>query len=115
MEAVDALPERVDPDAGEVNGRTAPSWVAAALEGIRATLAHARQAGVLATGCRLALEKVVGSLIDTREDTVRCAAGLAVWEALGSPACAPDAEFDGQSWNLVFPAPVGSPVQGTSR
>jgi hypothetical protein len=115
FEAVDALPERVDSDQGEVNLRTAPTWVTAALEGIRATLPHARQTGVLATGCLVVLEKLVGSVIDTREDTIRCAAGLAVWDALGSPACAPEAEFDGRSWNLIFPACIGSPAQGISR
>lgn len=114
IELVDALPECADLDAGEVNRRTAPNWVAAAIEGIRATLNYARQIGVLATGCHVTLEKLQGSAIDTREDTVRCAAGLAVWQALGSPASAPEAEFDGESWKLVFPASVGSPVQGFS-
>jgi hypothetical protein len=115
LDVEDALPERVDPDTGEVNRQSAPGWVAAALEGIQATLAHARQAGILTKGCRVVLEKVVGSVVDTREDTVRCAAALAVWEAFGSPACAPEAEFDGQNWKLVFPASVGIPVQGLSR
>jgi len=111
IEAVDALPEGVDPDKGEVNRRTAPGWVTAAVEGIRATLEHARQTGVLALGCTVTLEKLVGSVADTREDAIRCAAGLAVWNALGSPPCAPEAEFHGQSWTLVFPAAVGSPAQ----
>jgi hypothetical protein len=114
IEAVDALPERVDPDQGEVNRRTAPTWVTAALSGIRATLAHARQTGVLTRGCLVTLEKLVGSVIDTGEDAVQCAAGLAVWDTLGSPACAPKAQFDGHSWNLVFPACIESPAQGTS-
>jgi hypothetical protein len=115
LEAVDALPERVDPDQGEVNRRTAPTWVTAALDGIRATLAHAQQTGVLSTGCLVTLEKLVGSVIDTGEDAIRCAAGLAVWDALGSPAHAPEAQFDGQSWNLAIPAYVESPAQGTAR
>jgi hypothetical protein len=114
-EVVDALPERVDSDAGEINQRTAPTWVAAALEGIRATLTYARQVGVLSTGCRVALEKVVGTVTDTREDTVRCAAGLAVWQALESPGCGPETQFDGRDWNLVFPETVERPAQGMSR
>ena len=44
MEAVDALGEHVDPDHGEVNRQTAPTWVAAALEGIQAAVAHAQHA-----------------------------------------------------------------------
>src|SRR5260370_24878271 len=71
LEAVEALPERVDADAGEVNLRTAPTWVAAALEGIRATLFPARQAGGFASGCRVAFKRVVGSVLASREDTVR--------------------------------------------
>src|SRR5438128_3995692 len=53
MEAVDALGEHVDPDHGEVNRQTAPTWVAAALEGIQAAVAHAQHAGVLTSGCRV--------------------------------------------------------------
>src|SRR5439155_110972 len=48
VEVVDALPERVDWEAGEVNRQSAAGWVAAALESIRATLTYAREAGVLA-------------------------------------------------------------------
>jgi hypothetical protein len=115
VKVVDALPESVDPDAGEVNRHTAPGWVAAALEGIRATLAYAQQTGVLVTGCSVALEKMVGSVVDTRDDVVRCAAGLAVWDALGSPGLAPEADFDGQGWKLVFPTRVPGPAQGIAQ
>ena len=113
LDVRDALPEQVDREAGEVNRGSAPTWVVAALEGIRATLVHAQQGGILATGGRAILCKLVGSVIDTREDAIRCAAGLALWDALGSPPCAPEAEFDGQCWKLVFPACAGSTAQGT--
>jgi hypothetical protein len=115
LTAEDALPEQVDREAGEYNQRSAPTWVAAALEGIQAALAHARQVGIVANGCRVTLCKLVGSVIDTREDAIRCAAGLAVWDALGAPPCAPEAEFDGQSWRLVFPACAGNSAQGSTQ
>ena len=112
---VDALPDQVNADEGEVNRVTAPTWVAAALGGIQASLGHARQAGVLSAGCRAALTELVGSPVDTREDVVRCAAGLAVWDALGSTEPAPEVEFNGQGWVLVFPAGIPGPVQRMSR
>lgn len=111
IEIVNALPEQVNADTGEANQQSAPMWVAAALNGIRAALAHAQQVGVLTTGCRVDLLKLVGSFIDTREDVVRCAAALAVWQGLGSPPFAPEAEFDGQRWDLLFPKqPSGLPL-----
>jgi hypothetical protein len=115
MEVVDALPEHVDADAGEVNRHSASAWVAAALDGIWATLAYAQQVGVLAAPCRVQIDQLVGSPVDTREDVVHCAAGLAVWDAVGAPSPGPEENFDGQEWSLVFPARVPSPVQGTSR
>lgn len=115
VEVAEALPERVDADEGEVNRRSAPTWVAAALEGIRASLAHAQQSGMLATGCRAVLDELVGSPVDTGEDVVRCAAGLAVWDALGFSELTPQAEFDGQKWKLVFPTAIPSQAQRTSR
>ncbi len=114
MEVLDALPEKVDHDAGEVNGQTAPGWVTAALDGIRATLAYARRANVVVTGCRAMLNKIVGTTVDTRDDVVRCAAGLAVWDALGSPVPPPDVKYDGDKWDLDFPAPIPTPVHGRS-
>lgn len=114
IEVVDGLPEATNPDKGEVNRHSAPHWVVAALEGIRTSLDHARQSGVLTTGYRAVLDELVGSVVDTREDVVRCAAGLAVWEALGLPDLSPEAEFDGQKWKLVFPAHVPSPAQRTA-
>jgi hypothetical protein len=112
IEVGDGLPRITSPDKAKMNYQFAPDWVTAALEGIRESLVQARQAGVLTTGCRAVLEELLGTLLDTREDVVRCAAGLAVWEALGVPEMAPEAEFDGQTWRLVFPAKIPSPAQG---
>jgi hypothetical protein len=114
VEVVDALPARADTDQGEVNRLTAPAWVAGAMNGIRTTLTHAQETGVLVTGCRVTLNRLLGTAVDTRADVVRCAAGLAAWDALGDPDPGPVAAFDGQRWNLIFPARVPNPVQGMS-
>src|SRR5262245_47454137 len=102
VEIVYSLPEKVDFREGEANFQTAPSWVEAALEGIHDVLDYARGAGVLATGCRVELVKVVGTVADTREDAIRCAAGLATVQGLGQPELMAEAEFDGKKWTLRF-------------
>ena len=102
----DALPDRVNPDEGEVNARTAPGWVAAALEGITQVLEHARQAGWVSAP-QVRLVKLVGTVADTTEDAVRCAAGCATWKALQLPDPGPEAEFDGVRWHILFPVGAG--------
>lgn len=115
VDVVDALPDSVNAEAGEFNRRTAPTWVAAALDGIRQTATYARQTGLLGAGCRVELTRLVGSVLDTRDDVVRCAAALAVWDGLGLPGPLPEVEFDGQSWRVRFPARVPGPVEGITR
>src|ERR1700733_8843423 len=53
VEVIDALPDQVNHHEGEVNRRTAPEWVEAALEGIRTAVAQARARGLLGAGCRV--------------------------------------------------------------
>lgn len=112
VEVVDTLPDPVNAEVGEFNRRTAPTWVAAALDGIRQTATYARQACLLGVGCRGELTKLVGSVLDTRDDVVRCAAALAAWDGLGLPGPASEVEFDGQNWRVQFPARVPGPVEG---
>ena len=110
----ETMPEKVNADAGEVNEQTAPTWVASAQEGIHAAIDQARPLGLLPGGCRVRLTKLVGSFVDTREDVVRCAAALATWQGLGGPEPGPEAVFNGQVWNLLFPAAVGKPAREKS-
>ena len=114
VEVVDALPEQVDPDNGEVNRRSEPSWVGAALDGIRDVLGRAWRNGPSGAGCRASLVRLVGTAADTREDIVRCAAGLAAWQALGAEGTGPNAVFDGRRWVLHYPATVPSSADGVS-
>lgn len=105
LEIVYSLPEQVDFGEGEVNWETARSWVEAGLEGARDALTFARDAGVLRAGCRVELVKVVGTPADTREDVVRCAAGLAAVQGLGCPELTAEARLDGNQWTLHFSYP----------
>ena len=111
-EIVDALPDLVNSEAGEFNRHSAPTWVAAALNGIGQALNHARQTGLLGAVCRLELTRLIGSVLDTRDDVVRCAAALAAWDGLGLPGPGPEAEFNGQSWELQFPAAILGSAEG---
>lgn len=110
-EVIDVLPDAVDQDAGEVNRRAAPAWVVAALDGIREALDAARVAGGDTTPRLARLVKLVGADADTRDDAIRCAAGLATWEALGSPQPGPEVTFDGRGWSLRYPVAVIRPAQ----
>jgi hypothetical protein len=110
----DALPPKADADAGEVNANTAPTWVAAARDGIRTAVEHARDRGLVPGGCHVRLTELVGTLVDTREDVIRCAAALAAWQAIGAPEPGPDTAFNGVAWTLLFPASVGHPATGTA-
>ena len=109
-----ASPEKPNVDAGEMNVHTAPTWVSAAQEAIRDAVDHARAQGLLPAGCHVRLVKLIGSFVDTRDDVVRCAAALAAWQGVGGTEPRPEAEFDGTTWRLLFPASVGSPGSGTS-
>ncbi len=110
----DALPQKVDADAGEVNRHTAARWVSAAQAGIHDAVDHARGLGLLAAGCRIQLTKLIGSFVDTREDVVHCAAALAFWQAIGGPEPGPTVAFESEAWKVLFPASVGNPPSGTS-
>ncbi len=108
-EVVDDTPRSVNRDSGEANRPSAPSWVSAALDGMREVLDAAARAGVGPAGYRAALVKLVGTAADTRDDVVRCAAGLATWQALGSPEPVPEAVYSDDAWSLHFPNRVARP------
>lgn len=110
LEIEDGLPESIDPGKGEVNRQANPTWVDAALNGIREAVQLGQQQGAIHTGCRVVLTRLVGTAVDTRPDAVFCAAGLAIWDALGNPSPALQAYFDGEHWNLMLPTP--DPVHG---
>ncbi len=110
-EVEDALPDNVDTNAGEVNSRVQPSWVQAALEGIRAAMDRTGQNGSAHGHYHASLIRLQGTISDTREDVIRCAAGLAAWKALGSEGPAPETAFDGKHWVLEYRTPVLGPAE----
>jgi hypothetical protein len=112
MTVVDELPEQVRRAEGEVNRHSEPVWVAAALEGMREAASAVHPNGVAGTGFRLSLVRLVGTLADTTEDAVRCAAGLAAWRSLRPEGPAPEPQLEGTVWKLHFPAPpAASPTE----
>jgi len=114
LEVTNNLPDKADPRSGAMARGFDPLWEEAALEGIREALDRTGHEGTPGAGCHAALTGLVGALVDTTPDAVRCAAGLAAWRALGLDGPEPEPTFDGRLWSLHFPAVRTSPVEGVS-
>jgi hypothetical protein len=95
-------------DDGEVNRKSAPSWIDAAIRGIENALAFVQSCGVSLNGWHIRLMKVSGTPVDTREDAVECAAALATVNLMAKTATlpAPQIAFDGGHWVVQYPVPV---------
>jgi hypothetical protein len=56
---------------------------------------------MLTHGCRIVAKRICETLVDTSEDVVACAAGLATWWAIcGESREAPILVFEGGGWTL---------------
>jgi hypothetical protein len=113
----DHLPDHPNAAEGEANKQTAPHWVKAAMQGMQEAVQFARDHGVTVPAWRLALTKLLGTPVDTREDVVRCAAYLATLSALGHQDALPCGKvvFGNGQWTVQFPSLTASSVQGTSQ
>lgn len=91
----DGVIDALDLDAGfgEMDWGVEPEWVEAALRGCREALAEAGN-----PACRIALRRVVGTLVDTTEEGVRFAAFMATRQALGVDAAPGRPEFVDGRW-----------------
>src|SRR5262245_46356478 len=92
LEVIEALAPVMSAEDGEVDRRSEPGWIDAAVSGIR-------ECGALLTaghlsGCRVSLAGVTGTVADTTADDVRCAAFLAAWQALVPGLALPDYVHD---------------------
>jgi hypothetical protein len=103
LRIADSIPPAVNADAGEVTAATHPGWVAAALEGAREA-AHLLRARKSIRGARIDLVSLIGSVVDTREDVIRCAAHAAVWTALAPHEPPPAFALTGGEWRLALPS-----------
>ena len=115
IELENALPEATETGSGEVGRKSEPSWVEAALDGMRDAGESAASGSPTGVGYRLRLIRLVGTAVDTRPGAVRCAAALAAWEAMGLESSPPEPRFDGLDWTLVFPAPTSRDTAEVSR
>jgi hypothetical protein len=103
---VQAIPEQVQAAEGEVNFASFPSWVVAAVQGAAEALARAEQSGRIPGHYLVEVARVVGSLVDTTEDTVKCAAAVATWRALFPTACheaRPQVDPNTRRWSVHYP------------
>ena len=102
-----AIPDKVKEGDGEVNMGSCPSWVLAAVEGASEALAVAEQSRRITEHFLVEITRVVGSLVDTNEDVVKCAAALATWQTLFPTACdEAQAQFDTnrKRWSVHYPS-----------
>jgi hypothetical protein len=99
-EVIDAISE-VNPDVGEVNSAMEPLWVNAALQGARDAVAELKKQGLVRNECIVKITKIVGSVLDTRQDVVRCAAAIATWKSLCPKVAHPKPKFESGTWKLL--------------
>lgn len=67
---------------GEVDSIIKPTWVKAAIEGALDAANKIKSLGLLNNGCNIHIKKIIGSLVDTQEDSIRCASAIATWKSL---------------------------------
>jgi hypothetical protein len=103
LEVIDAIGKNVNPNEGEVDADAAPSWVAAALEGAREAAEYLARAGCIQNGCIVRVVRLVGSVADSREDVIACAAALATWQAVCPYLPIPKPVFERGIWKLRYP------------
>jgi hypothetical protein len=112
VKIVDAIGNNVDPEEGEFNANSAPSWVKAALAGASEAAEYLTNAGFVENGCIVRIVRLVGSVIDSREDVVACAAALATWQTLCPQLRLPEPVFEKGNWKVKYPQ-IGRHVSKT--
>lgn len=90
------------PEKGEVDTTTAPSWVAAAKSGAFSALNTLKSKGLLNDECEIHITKIIGSILDTNEDTVKCASEIATWKTLCPNIQPPVPYFENGIWHLKY-------------
>jgi len=103
VEVVDAIGRNANSNEGEYDAQTASSWVNAALEGASAAAEYLINAGFIQNGCLVRIMRLVGSIVDSREDVISCAAALATWQAACPHWPLPEPFFERGAWKLKYP------------
>jgi hypothetical protein len=88
-----------DEEAGEVSSTTEPTWVKAAIAGAMSAVDHLRKAGRIHDEYQIRITRIVGSVLDTRDDVVECAATIATLLAFDGH-CDIEPTFDGTRWRV---------------
>ncbi|ELS30440.1 MULTISPECIES: hypothetical protein [Pseudanabaena] len=104
---IDEIGQQVDREKGEVNSRTHNDWINAAIDGVYQTLDHLKS--LTSSDCYLVkVSKVIGTEVDTTEDSVKVAASIATWRAIKPNFSEPIPKFDQLEniWTVEFPSLV---------
>ncbi|TYQ29937.1 hypothetical protein [Pseudanabaena sp. UWO310] len=104
---IDAIGQEVNTGLGEVNSRTHDDWINAAIEGAKETLTYLERSSYNKYFF-VKITKVIGTEVDTTEDSVKVAASIATWRAIKPNSSEPIPKFDQLEniWTVEFPSPV---------
>ncbi|WP_055073656.1 hypothetical protein [Pseudanabaena sp. 'Roaring Creek'] len=104
---IDHIGQQVDREKGEVNSRTHNDWISAAIDGVYQTLDHLKSL-TSSDSYLVKVSKVIGTEVDTTEDSVKVAASIATWRAIKPNSSEPIPKFDQLEniWTVEFPLPV---------
>jgi hypothetical protein len=102
---IQSIDNNVSREAGEVNMKSEPSWVTAAMYGATEAVEIASRSGTRKEHYFIEIVKVVGTLLDTTDDAVRCAATIATWRNIlpGSSDLTVEFDEDSNEWKIKFP------------
>jgi len=103
VKIIDAIDGNTNPDKGEYNANTAPSWVKAAVAGAGEAVDYLTDTGFIQNGCIVRIVRLVGSIVDSSEDVISCATALATWQAACPQLPLPETFFERGAWKLRYP------------
>ena len=95
----EAIIEPVNREAGEFAPNERTSWFSAALNAMKVV---ADKAATIGVDGELRLRKLIGSITDTSDDAVSCAAGLAAFRLL-IPTHPMPVVSEKRPWELIWP------------
>lgn len=104
---INEIGQQVDREKGEVNSRTHNDWINAAIDGVYQTLDHLKSL-TSSDSYLVKVSKVIGTEVDTTEDSVKVAASIATWRAIKPNSSEPIPKFDQLEniWTIEFPSLV---------
>jgi hypothetical protein len=99
-QVLDAI-ETIDKSQCEVNSKTHPHWVYLATLGVEEAIEELKHNDI-STNYIVKITKLVGTEIDTTDDSITTAAAIATWNAINPNNQKAEPEFD-RKWKVKYP------------